>query len=243
MVKVNTHNTEPDSTGGNSITKSGNYHFLVEKVEDFSQSDDPKLEAHMIVLAGDHADQVGKKIRETFWLAGDDEKKTALAHGKLADFACAIGLYSKAQWRADKEANVQPDLPVETMAEGRQFCAPIQMKPYTGNNPEKKKKNEGRVFANFVFKFWAVGDPESDAVAKCPDYLSVFSSMGGALPTREGPPRIPGTKPAGSTNAGSTTANASAPASRQTSLPAAPASVTHAPTSAAAPAAGGWGNF
>jgi len=242
MVRVPAGQTDPENKGGSGIEKAGNYHFAVEKCEDFSQSDKPRLEFHLIVIGGQHADQIGKKIRETFWLTGDDEKKTASAMNRLTEFACAIGLYNKVQWRADKEANQTPDIPLESQSDGRQFCAPIEMRAYGGKDAAKQEQYRDRKFANFGFKFWAVGDEESDAVPKDPDYIGLFGPAGCALPTREGPPRVPGTKhvaPAGHGNGHGQQQHASTP-------PATTQPVTRAAASTppAKPAASGFGaNF
>lgn len=191
MVKIGTQGTDADHKGGGGgIEKAGNYHLLVEKFEDFSQSDNPSVKLQFTVLAGDHQDQVGRKHTETFWFTGRDEKGTISAQNRAMELACALGLYSKQQWRADIEAGADADIPFEN-AEGRQLCAPVEMREYKGD----KEQYRGKSFASLGFKFWAVGDPESDRVAKDAEYLNLLG--GPTLPTKEGTRRVPGTKDAG----------------------------------------------
>lgn len=193
MVRLGTHGTDADHKGGGGgIDQKGNYHLLIEKFDDFSQADNPTLKFQFVVIGGDHAEQIGRKHTETFYMTGRDEKGTVSAQNRILEFACAIGIYSKQQWRADIEANRPADLPFES-AEGRQFVAPVEMRPYGGKDEEKKKQYEGRLFASLGFKFWAVGDQEADAVHKDADYLSMFGPPGSPLPTKEGTPRVPGT--------------------------------------------------
>lgn len=193
MVRLGTQGTDADHKGGGGgVDQKGDYHFLIEKFDDFSQAENPSLKFQFLVIGGANADQIGRKHTETFFLQGRDEKGTVSAQNRVLEFACAIGIYNKQQWRADIEAGQPADLPFES-AELRQFCAPIEMRPYNGKDPEKKKQHEGRLFANLGFKFWAIGDQEADHIPKDPDYLSMFGPPGSPLPTKEGPPRVPNT--------------------------------------------------
>lgn len=163
MVRVNTSNTNPESTSGNYIDAEGKFHCVVDDIRVF----DDKVEMDYTVLNGPPG-QAGKQRKgETFWL-------TEKAMSRLLRFACSVGLYNLGQWKADKESGVDVDINIED-AVGRDFCVDIKLVP--GKTDPSKK------FAEFGFNIHAVGDDAAVECPKCPKTLAIYK---GKLPKSDG---------------------------------------------------------
>lgn len=199
MVQIPTGETKPE--GGGGIDADCDCHFVIEGYEDFSQDGSPRLVFDFVVLASTDPNQVGKKRK------GESFSLNANAAGRLLELACAVGLYSKPQWKADKEAGVDPDIPYQDSV-GCQLCSQVHMKPFdskywqgrldkaaaAGDTADVEKcqsqieKNGGRSFAQLGgksgFTFWAIGDKEADHVPLDQEMIAAFP--GGMLPTKTG---------------------------------------------------------
>lgn len=221
MVKINVSESKPD--GGDWLNDECDCHLIIDNVENFANNQEsPRLEFDFrIVGAVDPRNNplpsvVGKSLKKSRFAL------TANAAGRLMELACAIGLYTKEQWRKDKEASVEADLPLDTDSVGRQFCAPIRRKPWDDYaersakdnlkaaqeaGDEKKVATYTRVLANKQgmlqiggekgFTFWAIGDADADHIPLDPDYIATFEN---GLPTKNGTLRKRGsaaTPPAG----------------------------------------------
>lgn len=243
MVKLDTSKTKPDG-GGGGIDKACDCLFMVEKYEE--KLTEGRLDFEFVVLSGTDPSQIGKKRDKSFFLS-------AAAAGILCEFACAIGCYTKDQWKADIDAGIEPDLPLHE-SEGRMFCAPVFIKPFdekywrgrlakakadndaadAAKCEEKIAKNAGKAFPEIGgdrgFTFWAVGDPEADHVPLDADAVSVWPN---GYPTKNGTLRVRGDKgkeaggAAGTGGAGKTAPKPTAPSGNGHGAAA------HAPTPAA----------
>lgn len=212
MVKIPTKGTDPEKTGGGDyIDQEGKFHFSVEGARDLSESDKPRIEFDFVVLGATAHGQEGRKHKESFYLLGADDSKTATCHNRLLKFLCAIGLYDEAQWKAAKDAGNAPDIDFDPDAAiGMQFCTHVTLKPGT--------KNPSQKFSNIGFDFWAVGDEESDDIPKNAEWIAAVT-QNGQLPTRKGGYRKPG-------NGGNGGAAKAAPSKPSPAKPAAPAAKT-----------------
>lgn len=206
-IKADISESNPDG-GGNFFTEACKCHFIVMGWEDHSGVANPYVEVEMQALASDVPSQVGKKRQERFYLG-------AKSIGKLLEWACAVGIYNKPQWAADKAAGVSPGIEVED-AVGRQFAAPVamnlfdiaycnkQIEKYTKANDhinlakevEKKAKNEGKPFPQIGgtsgFTYWALGDEEADKVPLDRESVAQF---GNVFLTKQGTKRQRGSGP------------------------------------------------
>lgn len=213
MVRVNTSNTNPESTGGNYIDAEGKFHCIVDDIRVF----DDKVEMDYSVLNGP-AGQAGKQRKgETFWL-------TEKAMSRLLRFACAVGLYTTAQWKADRDAGADTDIQIED-AVGRDFCVDIKLVP--------GKKDPTKKFAEFGFDIHAVGDDAAADCPKCPKTLAIYK---GKLPKSDGTFReVSGGSGGGSGgNGGGSSGQPAKPSPRPTQ----PASPARQPATAGAAAGG-----
>ena len=206
-IKADISESNPDG-GGNFFSENCNCHFIVMGWEDHSGVANPYVEVEFQALASDVPSQVGKKRQERFYLG-------AKSIGKLLEWACAVGIYTKPKWAADKLAGISPDIEVENSI-GRQFCAPVAMIPFdiewcnkqiekftkTGDHVnlakevDKKAKNEGKKFAQIGgtsgFTYWALGDVESDSVPLDQESVAQF---GNVFLTKQGTKRQRGSAP------------------------------------------------
>jgi hypothetical protein len=166
MVKANTADTNPDGGGGG--LQPGKYHFLINKVEVeerqkqdweksppedvFDEHGEPVMQPTVVVtwevLAGVLAksatgtidDMVEKNHKEYFNLGGK-------ATGRFFQLCAATDVYSKEQWKVDRESGVEVDID-ETELDGRQFFGEIQLEE------QKTGKNKGQKFPRIGFRIW-----------------------------------------------------------------------------------------
>jgi hypothetical protein len=209
MVAIPTHESNPEG-GGSGFSERCDCHFIIEGWEDFSGESNPRIGIDVVAVASTVESQVGRKRTERFSL----HPKAA---GRLLEFACAIGLYTKDQWKKDKETGNSPNIDFE-QAVGRQFAAPIGMTKFdeaywkkrlkecqtAGDTigvekaEEQLSKNSGKSFpqlgGDHGFTFWGLGDPEADHVPLSAVDADVFK---GNLPTKNGTTRRRGDAPAG----------------------------------------------
>lgn len=200
-IKANISESRPEG-GGDFFSERCNCHFITEGWEDHSGTASPYVEITFQALESDVKSQVGKKRNERFSLHPK-------AIGKLLEWACAVGIYSKPKWAADKAAGISPDIEIEN-AIGKQFCAPVgmtafdvkycqsQIEKYTkaGDTVNLQKqqdamtKNAGKSFpqvgGDSGFTYWALGDEESDKVPLDAESVAQF---GGVFPTKQGTTR------------------------------------------------------
>lgn len=168
MVKVATHDTNPD--GGGGIDKNGEYHFTIESYEDggFSSDDSPQFRIEFQCHAGTESGQAGKKFSDFFPYAG----KRA---GRFLQLACAVGLITKEQWKAAKEGNADIEIDENDLI-GRQLCMGVTMEPYKGKNEEKAQQYQGRLFPNVGFNIWGVFDDRSAKIPKDPTLMKMLKA-------------------------------------------------------------------
>jgi len=181
MVQVNSEETNPEGKPGTWFTKDCDIIALIENVEDFSATADPRVEVKFRAETSTVPDQVGKDRTERLNLTGK-------AASKFLELACAVGCYTKGQWKQDVENKVNPDINEQDFV-GR-FCAfRITMKP--AKNPKEGKA--GLLFPNIDFNIWAIGDPEADHI---PLTQEIIDSFPNGLPTKTGALRKRGDKSA-----------------------------------------------
>jgi hypothetical protein len=171
MVRVPTQETNPDGKGGTYFDKDCLILAVIDAVENFEHAQTPYIEIKFRCIASDQPDQVGKERAERFNLSGK-------AIGRFLELACAVGCYTKPQWRADHESGTQPEID-ENEFVARMFCAKIAMT--AAKNPKPGK--EDMRFPEIGFNIWAVGDEQSDAVPFDSETLAMFKD---GLPTKEG---------------------------------------------------------
>lgn len=156
MARIPTAETNPD--GGGSFLGVGRHHCIVDSCELITNDKGTQIVAELQCLASDSPEAASKTHREYFGLTGK-------AAGRLLTFYCAIDLYSREQWQADKAAGVSPDID-ESKAVGRQLMVELQDEEYEG----KKKAKAG-------FRFHHVNAKE---VASWPKDQASLLMLGGA---------------------------------------------------------------
>lgn len=214
MVKISTQGTDPDRKGGIYLDQEGDFHFSIEGARDNSADANPTVEFDLVVQGAVNPDCIHRKMTEKFYLVGQTPEKTTAAINRFTKFLCAVGLYSEAQWKADREAQVELDVDVET-AIGRQLCARVRV---------SEGKKPGQKFANLGYDLWAVGDQEADSIPKNREWIEAIEDNG-KLPTRAGGWRVPGAAPAGGGAAPLVTQPARTPPRKAAPVPAKAASV------------------
>lgn len=206
-IKADISESNPDG-GGNFFSENCNCHFIVMGWEDHSGASNPYVEVEFLAVCSDVPSQIGKKREERFYLG-------AKSIGKLLEWACAVGIYNKPQWAADKAAGVSPGIEVEDSI-GRQFAAPVAMIPFdaewckkqiakytaagdhtnAAKEQDKLTKNEGKKFAQIGgtsgFTYWALGDEEADKVPLDRESVAQF---GNVFLTKQGTKRMRGSGP------------------------------------------------
>ena len=192
-MKMNTQGTKPEG-GGQYIDKPGMYHFVVSTSGLNDAGGYQKLSYECETVGGEHPDEVGKKVTYDLFLPEGSQFPEDNASNILR-FACALGIYSKSQWTADRDGGVEADLPVD-QADGLQFVGKVEMKP--------GKKDPTQSFAR-ITRVYAVGDDEVQSVPMSVEHLAVY---GGKLPRSEGGFRQAGAN--GATN-GQSAANRPSP--------------------------------
>jgi hypothetical protein len=159
--------TNPEGGGKKWIDEECDVQFMVNDYTDRSADEKPRLEFKLVVVSATKPAQIGREMTEEFYL-------TQKALGRLLELACALGLYNKQQWKADKEAGVNPDIEFGE-AIGRCFCARVRLKPGT-KNPEAK-------FAEIGFDIWACGDEDAFHIPLDAEYVG---SMPNGLIRKDG---------------------------------------------------------
>lgn len=169
------HENTSAGEGGGGFLAPGRYFGEVTAAEFKMDNDWHNVEVTVEVLSGrtvayrdangshpadDPAAQVGKKHKEKLSVAGR-------AADVFLTFACAAGIYSKEQWKADKDAGNNPEIE-ETEAIGRYVCFEVQLEAYQGRSAE----NQGKWFPRVGFRFWNPHDPKVKDVPKVEEYLA-----------------------------------------------------------------------
>lgn len=127
MVMVKASEGNPDS--GDFVTEECDAILVIEEYRDLSNdSQNPRIEIDVVIDSATVATQIGKKIKKAKNSPSGGER-FSLVHvpNRITEFACAVGIYNTVQWRKDKEAGVNPDLPFETTI-GMMFASPIRHK-------------------------------------------------------------------------------------------------------------------
>lgn len=110
-----------DPNGVQRFTGEGRHHLHVVDVID----DGDKWEVYYQSLASDNPADVGAKGKETLWKPNPSKPDfIAGAINKALHFCCAVGLYSKERWAADKTAG-RPANCDPVNAKGREFIAKV----------------------------------------------------------------------------------------------------------------------
>lgn len=217
-IQVNTADTNPESSGGGKyINEKCDCHFSIKDVRVISSArkNTPGVEVTVKAESSTVPSQIGREHTERFYLSGKGVDR-------FLQFACATGLYSLVRWDEDRQAGRNADFD-EQMLLGRQFCAPVEMLPFTEEDErrcqerlaecqaagdadgaakwEKRLQNrypQAQVGGDKGFTFWALGDPEADHVPLDPQAIAMF---GGMLPTKHGGLRRRGDGPTGRSGA------------------------------------------
>lgn len=204
MVKAQTSETNPDSMG---FLAPGRYLFTVN---DITQPQDDKLKVEFTVVAGFPTDpNDGPQDKKTF---SDYLNLYGKAASRLLQWACAVGLITKDEWRASREGQGEIEFD-EMQAIGRVFCGEIQNKPYAG----QKEEHKGKSFPSLDFRIWAIDDEKAIDIVSHP---SVMPHVKGLLPADHFTKHKAGGKGPG---------DAAAPAKQQPSKPAPTAAAAAAP--------------
>lgn len=170
-MKVGTQGTKPEG-GGRYVDKAGLFHFVVNQQSIDTAGNGEVLRSEVEVVGGEHDDQVGKTVSYDLFLPEGSQYPEDNA-SNLLRFGCALGIYSKQQWAADRESGIAADVPVDE-ASGLQFVGKVEMKP----DKNDKTKHWAR-----ITRVYAVGDDEVQGVPMSVEHLAVY---GGKLPRSEG---------------------------------------------------------
>ena len=149
MVRVPTAETNPDGGSGDWLSNIGGFHFFVEDVQEgvSKEKQTPSLDVTCVVLAGTDQSQVGRKTVNSLYL-------TPKNYNKLAEFAIAVGLITREDWKTAKDAGTDLEFDEQQMI-GRSFCAEVEWDEYNG----KKRPKIG-------FKVWDPRDPKAAHIPK-----------------------------------------------------------------------------
>lgn len=132
MVKVN--NSEASVGGGGMyFDKECDCVFMLENI-DVSKAvgDNPSVSLESVSVASSVPDQIGKKIRETYYLSG----KSA---GKFINICCGLGIYNLEQHKKDLKDGVFPELPIEECT-GMLFGSRVRHQPMDEYNVNRITK-------------------------------------------------------------------------------------------------------
>jgi hypothetical protein len=175
MVRVNAGVANPEGGAG---LPAGIYHVLV-KASGMDPKQPNKVKVTFECLAGKTAagDTVGcVGGMHTEWFEPEDEPGKM---SKIFQYAWAVGLITREQWKALHEAKTSLDLPIENTS-GKQCCIEIQTK-----EGKPGTKNAGKMFQNVDYRFFPVWDE------KCEHYpkdMNWAQSVPGRLPGAAAPP-------------------------------------------------------
>lgn len=195
MVHFDGGDTKPEGSGGDFIDKEGTYHFTVADYDPSHENDvDPQnnnrfngnLTFTFQVLAGDHDDQTAKTSKQTYYLGKSKDGGTGNMD-RMIELACAMGLYTKKQWREAVEKKLPISIDFDQCI-GRQFIAKVAHE----EDYKKAKNADGSIKRYWRVGGWrdffALGDPEVNGKVKTdPEWASLLlQAFGGKLPTKEG---------------------------------------------------------
>ncbi len=181
MVKVNTSEAKVGG-GGVYFDAECDCVFMIESVDVSKAVDEnPSVKVEFTSVASTVADQIGKKINQIFYLGGGSA-------GKFINLCCGLGIYNQEKFKADKEANVFPDLAIEDST-GLLVGSRIRHEPMNDYNTKKlteqinqhlaagehdKAEKKRKLIESGVgylqiggergFDFFALGDKEMDHV-------------------------------------------------------------------------------
>lgn len=180
MVKRNAEGADRGDGGG--ITQAGWYHFVVEEAEENDNS--AKLVCQ--VVAGEHPDEKDRKLTHfvNFYSSDpNDAQKQRAVNKMMFNWGEALGLEEKTTNRiftqdvrhemVESSADVELDF---NEAQSHQFVAKVEMEPYRGNDPEKKKKYEGREFPRIAFDVYHPLHDKVKDVPKDAGFMKLFDA-------------------------------------------------------------------
>jgi len=136
----------PDDLESFEIVAAGNYHVRVDEVDDSFTKARDAMYVRLEVLAGDHADQVGKFHRERVPVSGKGVKRAV----KLA---MATGLITPQDLGRELDLDFQATV-------GRQLCVKLIDHSYTSDKTGKEVQTTQVDYLGF----YALTDPEAKDV-------------------------------------------------------------------------------
>lgn len=177
-MKLQTAKGSDLAGGGQYVDKPGTYHFLIDNVKVGLSSKDEPMDGstiEMTCLAGEHADQAGRKIGVTLWdidqsKSIEEQKQTI---NRLTNFFIAVNQIQPSQLGG--EVDVDP-----VRAAGHQLVMKLGHKQKKVKDESGKDKwiddPESKFLQIAYADIFHVDDPAVSKVAKSLDALKVIPS-------------------------------------------------------------------